>query len=453
MSLSRADCTDPSMRRLLPCSIYGRAVVFSNSGNPTIVRGHEFPCPVRPMSRVRTTFAALSHSNYRLWFFGQMTSLFGTWMQSTAQGYLVYELTRSSAWLGYTGFASGIGMWIFTLYGGVIADRVPRRSLLVVTQLAAMILAFVLAALAFTGRTAPWHIIVLAFLLGVVNAFDVPARHSFVVELVGREDLTNAIALNSMMFNAAVAVGPAIGGQAYALLGPGWCFTINGASFIAVIGALLAMRIAPFRAPAVRASALADIRAGARVVLRTPGILALVLLVGSTSMFGMSYATLMPAWAVRVLGGDARTNGLLQSARGLGAFAAALGIASLGRFRWRGKLLFAGSLLFPAMLVGLSFTRALPLSLAVLLLVGGANIMIYSLANSLVQSWTPDEVRGRVMSIYNLSVMGFIPLGALFSGAIAQKGGEPLAILIGAGGSLACAVAIRLAVPSLRKAE
>ena len=160
------------------------------------------------MSRVRTTFAALSHSNYRLWFFGQMTSLFGTWMQSTAQGYLVYELTRSSAWLGYTGFASGIGMWIFTLYGGVIADRVPRRSLLVVTQLAAMILAFVLAALAFTGRTAPWHIIVLAFLLGVVNAFDVPARHSFVVELVGREDLTNAIALNSMMFNAAVAVGP-----------------------------------------------------------------------------------------------------------------------------------------------------------------------------------------------------------------------------------------------------
>lgn len=405
------------------------------------------------MSRAGTTFAAFSHPNYRLWFFGQMTSLFGTWMQSTAQGYLVFELTRSSAWLGYTGFASGLGMWLFTLYGGVVADRVPRRSLLVVTQAASMVLALILSALAFTRAVAPWHILVLAFLLGVVNAFDVPARHSFVVEMVGREDMTNAIALNSMMFNAAVAVGPAVGGQAYALLGPGWCFTINGASFLAVIGALLAMRLAPVPRPAARASALADIRAGARVVVRTPGILALVALVASVSLFGYSYATLMPAWAVRVLGGDARTNGLLQSARGVGAFCGALAIASLGRFRWRGRLLAAGSFLFPVMLVAFSFTRSLALSLGVLLLVGAANITINSLANSLVQSWTPDEVRGRVMSIYNLSFMGFMPIGSLVAGSIAQRVGEPVAILVGAGGSLACAAAIRFAVPSLRKAE
>jgi predicted MFS family arabinose efflux permease len=171
------------------------------------------------------------------------------------------------------------------------------------------------------------------------------------------------------------------------------------------------------------------------------------------SLFGYSYATLMPAWAVRVLGGDARTNGLLQSARGIGAFCGALGIASLGRFRWRGRLLAAGSFLFPLMLLAFSFTRALWLSLAVLLFVGAANIMINSLANSLVQSWTPDEVRGRVMSIYNLSFMGFMPVGSLLAGFIAQRGGEPLAILVGAGGSLACAAAIRFAVPSLRKAE
>jgi MFS family permease len=404
------------------------------------------------MSATRTTFAALSHRNYRLWFFGQMVSLFGTWMQSTAQGYLMYELTRSAAWLGYTGFASGLGMWLFTLYGGVVADRVPRRTLLVVTQVLSLGLALVLSTLAFTRLVAPGHLLALAFMLGVVNAFDVPARHSFVVEMVGPSDLTNAIALNSMMFNAAVTVGPALGGLAYAAMGPGWCFALNAVSFLAVIGALRSMRLPPFRPPARGASVLSEIRAGARVVVRTPGILSLVVLAGSVSMFGMGYTTLMPAWAVRVMGGDARTNGLLQSARGLGAFSAALGIASLGRFNRRGRLLTAGTLAFPLLLAGFSFTRALPASLAVLLAVGAANITINSLANSLVQSWTPDEVRGRVMSIYNLFFMGFMPLGSLLAGAIAERAGAPLAVLVGAGGTLACAAAIAIAVPSLRKA-
>ncbi len=407
----------------------------------------------RTMTRARGAFAALSYPNYRLWFFGQMTSLFGTWMQSTAQGYLVFELTRSPAYLGYVSFASGAAMWVFTLYGGVIADRVPRRSLLVVTQGLSMALAFILSALTFTGVVAPWHIVVLAFSLGVVNAFDVPARQSFVIEMVGREDLTNAIALNSTMFNAAVAAGPAVGGITYALFGPGWCFAVNGVSFVAVIAALLSMRLAPSASPSRRSSAFADIREGLKAVRSDRAILALVVLVGAASMFGMSYVTLMPAWAVRVLNGDARTNGLLQSARGLGALAAALGIASLGRFRFRGGLLTAGSILFPVMLVAFSFTRALPVSLAALLLVGAANITINSLANSLVQTRTPDELRGRVMSIYNLFFMGLLPIGALLAGAIAEKGGAPLAVLVGAGGTLACATAIGIAVPSLRKAE
>ncbi|MBE3135404.1 MAG: MFS transporter, partial [Acidobacteria bacterium] len=302
----------------------------------------------RTMNNARGTFAALSYPSYRLWFFGQMTSLFGTWMQSAAQGYLVYELTHSAAYLGYVSFASGIAMWVFTLYGGVVADRVPRRSLLVVTQGLSMLLALVLSALTFTRVVAPWHILGLAFLLGAVNAFDVPARQSFVIEMVGRDDLTNAIALNSMMFNAAVVAGPAIGGVTYALFGPGWCFAINGVSFVAVIAALLAMRLAPLAQPVRRSSALSEIREGLRVVAGDRGILALVALMGALSLFGMSYVTLMPAWAVRVLHGDARTNGFLQSARGLGALAAAFGIASLGRFRFRGRLLAAGSILFPA---------------------------------------------------------------------------------------------------------
>jgi len=294
---------------------------------------------------------------------------------------------------------------------------------------------------------------VLAFSLGVVNAFDVPARQSFVIEMVGREDLTNAIALNATMFNAAVAAGPAIGGLTYALFGPGWCFAINGISFIAAIAALLSMRLAPSLSPSRRSSALAEIREGLRAVRNDRAILALVVLVGAASMFGMSSITLMPAWAVRVLNGDARTNGLLQSARGLGALAAALGIASLGRFRFRGLLLTAGSILFPTMLAVFSFTRALPASLTVLLLVGAANITINSLANSLVQTRTPDKLRGRVMSIYNLFFMGLLPVGALLAGTIAEKGGAPLAVLVGAGGTLACATAIGIAVPSLRKAE
>jgi MFS family permease len=407
----------------------------------------------RMIGSARGAFASFSYSNYRLWFFGQMTSLFGTWMQSTAQGYLVYELTHSAAYLGYVGFASGLAMWVFTLYGGVVADRVPRRSLLVATQGFSMLLALALSALTFTRVVAPWHILGLAFLLGVVNAFDVPARQSFVIEMVGRDDLTNAIALNSMMFNAAVAAGPAIGGVTYALFGPGWCFVINGVSFVAVIAALLAMRLAPLAPPPRRSSALSEIREGLRAVTGDRGILALVALVGALSLFGMCYVTLMPAWAVLVIHGDARTNGFLQSARGLGALAAALGIASLGRFRFRGRLLTAGSILFPAMLVLFSFTRTLQVSLLALLLVGATNISINSLTNSLVQTRTPNAVRGRVMSIYNLFFMGLLPIGSLLAGAIAEKGGAPLAVQVGAGGTLACAVAIQIAAPSLRKAE
>src|SRR5689334_14876397 len=221
----------------------------------------------RPRPSVQQTFAALKYRNYRLWFNGQLVSLFGTWMQATAQGYLVFQLTQSPAYLGYVGFAAGVPAWVFTLYGGVIADRMSRRTLMLITQTAMMLLAFVLAGLVFAGVAQPWQIIALAFLLGVANAFDGPARLAFVVELVEREDLTNAIALNATMFNLASATGPAMAGLAYALVGPGWCFMLNGLSFLAVIWALLRMRLEPRPPKARRGSTWADLGEGLRYIL------------------------------------------------------------------------------------------------------------------------------------------------------------------------------------------
>ncbi|MGA2643043.1 MAG: MFS transporter [Spirochaetia bacterium] len=407
-----------------------------------------------PAARGRTgTFAALAYPNYRLWFFGQMTSLFGTWMQSTAQGYLVYELTRSEAYLGYVGFASGIAAWIFLLYGGAIADRVPRRSLLVITQSLSMILALVLAGLTFLHVVAPWHIIVLAFSLGVVNAFDAPSRQSFVLEMVDRRVLTNAIALNSTMFNMAMVVGPSVGGLAYAFFGPGWCFVINGLSFVAVIAALLAMKLAPWHPPERTGSTLAEIRAGLRAVASDRRILGVICLLGAVSLFGMSFVTLIPAWAVNILKGDARTNGFLQSARGIGALAAALGIATLSPRRSRGAVMMSAAFVLPILLILFSLTRSLPLSLAVLLTVGAANIVVNNLANSLVQSLTPDHLRGRVMGVYMLTFFGFAPVGALLAGGAATAVGVPLTVELGAAGTLACAAVLALAIPSLRRLE
>lgn len=409
--------------------------------------------PARPRLSVRQTFAALQHRNYSLWFRGQLISLMGTWMQQTAQGYLVYELTRSPVYLGYVGFAAGVPAWLFTLYGGVIADRVSKRKLLLMTQTSMMILAFILAALVFSGLVQPWHIVGLAFLLGIANAFDAPARLAIVSEMVSREDLTNAIALNATMFNTATAIGPAVAGLTYALVGPAWCFTLNGLSFIAVIVALLMIKIAPRAAAPRRASAWADLQEGLRYIIRTPAIRTLIGLVGVTSLFGVSSATLFPAWAVNVLGGDATTTGLLQSARGVGALISALTIASLGRFTFKGKLLTLGSLTFPLLLILFSMIRWLPLSLLILVPSGMAIILIMNLANALVQMLAPDALRGRVMSVYSLTFFGLMPMGALWAGAVAEVAGEPAAIILGAAISLAFGLVLWVFAPWLRKLE
>ncbi len=382
-----------------------------------------------------------------------MTSLFGTWMQSTAQGYLVYELTKSERYLGYVGFSSGIAAWIFLLYGGAVADRIPRRNLLVVTQSLSMLLAFILAALTFLRVVAPWHIIVLAFSLGVVNAFDAPARQSFVVDMVDKPVLTNAIALNSTMFNTAMVVGPSAGGLAYAYFGPGWCFVINGLSFVAVIASLVAMKL-PAWTPHPRVdNTLAEIREGLRAVGRDRRILGIICLLGAASLFGMCFVTLIPAWAVDILKGDARTNGFLQSARGIGALAAALGIATFAPRRWRGRVMLGATFVLSILLMLFSQAATLALSLAALLLVGAANIVSNNLANSLVQTLTPDRLRGRVMGVYMLTFFGFMPLGALLGGTAAAAVGVRLTVALGGALTLACVTALAFAIPSLRRLQ
>ncbi len=406
-----------------------------------------------PRPITKEAFASFGHRNYRLWFAGQAASLVGTWMQFTAQGFLVFQLTHSPAFLGYVGFASGAPVWMFTLFGGVISDRVPLRNLLLITQATMMILAFILAALAFFGRIQPWHIVVLAFGLGVANAFDAPARQAFTVELVEREDLGNAIALNSTMFNLGAAIGPAVAGVVYAAFGPGWCFTINSLSFIPVLSALLMMRLKAQPPRKHAAAALDDLKDGLRYVVSHPTIRVLIAVTMVTTVFGMSFATLLPAWSVKILGGDSTTNGFLQSARGVGSLVGTLMIASLAHFKVKGKLLMLGSLVFPVLLLVWSAMRWLPLSLVVLFGVGWGTMLVLNPSNILGQLLVPDHLRGRVMSIYALSFFGMFPLGALLSGTVAEAIGEPATVALGASVALAFGALLWLRAPQLRTLE
>ena len=405
----------------------------------------------RTSTGVHNTFVSLNYRNYRLWFIGQLVSLAGTWMQTTAQGYLVYELTKSPAFLGYVGFAAGLPAWVFTLYGGVVADRFSRRNLLVIAQSAMMVLAFVLAWLVYTGQVQPWHIIAIALASGVANAFDAPARQAFVVDLVDRRDLTNAIALNSTMFNAAAVIGPALAGVVYALYGPVWCFTINGLSYIAVIVALLLMKLGPTVVRPNRTSTGSQLKEGVRYTASQGLIRTLILNMGVISLFGMSLMTLLPAWSVDVLGGDVRTNGLLLSARGLGALSGALMVAALGRRPVRGKLWTIGSFVMPLSLMVFTGVRWLPLALVLLIPIGWGFMVEANTSNALIQTNVPDELRGRVMSLFTLTFFGGMPLGALLAGFMAVRVGEPATLFISATIVLAASVLIWFRLPYIRK--
>ena len=397
------------------------------------------------------TFASLKHPNFRLWFSGQVVSLIGTWMQATAQGYLVYELTSSPIMLGIVGFANGIPVWLFSLYAGLIADRISRKKLIMITQGSMMILAFILAILTFTDTIQAWHIVIMALLLGTANAFDAPARQSFVVEMVPREDLTNAIALNSSVFNLGTIIGPSVAGLVYAWLGPAWCFTINGISFIAVLIALARMRIAP-RTPVltVERSIKRDLTEGLRYAFGDQNIRVLLIMLTASAVFGFGLLNLMPAWATHVLGGDVRTNGLLLSARGVGSLIAALMIAYLGARIVRGKLWTLGSIVLPLALAAFALFRTLPVSLLMLVVMGWSLMSVVNLTNALIQTHIPDELRGRVMSVYILLFQGGFPIGALVAGYLADITSEALTVFIFACLILVVAVVIQLLQPSIR---
>ena len=339
------------------------------------------------------------------------------------------------------------------LYGGVIADRIPRRRMLLITQTTMMILAFILAALTFSGRIQAWHIIILALCLGTSNAFDAPARQAFVTELVDREDLSNAIALNSTMFNTATVLGPALAGITYAAFGPQWCFTINALSFIAVILALSFMHLKPFQVPPTQNPILVDLKNGFRYIIHQPEIRVIILNLGMVSLMGMGFVTLMPAWSVKILSGNAATNGYLFSARGFGALSGALMIASLGRISFKGKLLTIGSFSMPIFLLLFSFSRWLPISIITLMGVGWGFMVIANMSNTLVQTNITDDLRGRVMGIYTLTFFGLMPIGSLINGAIATRIGPPLTVQLNTLILLAFATLILLRFPSLRKLE
>ncbi|MCX6029976.1 MAG: MFS transporter [Chloroflexi bacterium] len=407
-----------------------------------------------PGFRMPSTFTALRYPNYRRWFIGQALSLMGTWMQSVAQGWLVYALTGSKLALGLISFAGSIPTLFLMLPAGVVADRVSRRKLMMVTQTSMMLFAFALAALAAANVLQVWHIAVLAFLGGVANSFDAPARLALAVEMVeDRRDLQNAIALNSTMFNLARIVGPAIGGVVLAGLGATWCFALNGLSFVAVLIALFGMRLNDTMRPAGKEPMGQQIKIGLRYVWDHRAVRTLMFLVGMTSLFGFSYSVLMPAYAVDILNvGEAGLGGL-NAAVGIGALAGSLVVASLTRSRRKGIQLTIGSLLFPAAVIVFAFSRSFSVSLAFLAVIGFAFISQNATSNTLIQAIVPDELRGRVMSVYSFMFFGAAPFGALLVGALAQALGPTMAVAICAAITLVAALLVFLGVPEVRRLE
>jgi MFS family permease len=396
------------------------------------------------------TLRALRHRNFQLFFSGQLISLIGTWMQTVAQAWLVYRLTKSPLLLGSVGFASQFPVFLVAPLGGITADRINRQRLIIATQTAALILAGILAWLTLSGRVHVWHIFALAALLGVVNAFDIPGRQSFLIDMVGKEDLMNAIALNSSMFNGARIIGPAIAGILVAKIGEGWCFAANSISYIAVIVGLLLMHV--HCAPrASKQSPIEDIIEGFRWVNHTRVIRALLLLLGLVSLVGMPYTVLMPIFADRILHGGARGLGILMGATGMGALFGALTLAAkTGGVKGLGRWVAISCMSLGISLFCFSFSTSLRLSVALLLPVGYSMMLQMACSNTLIQTMVPDQLRGRVMSVYSMMFMGMAPFGAFFGGALAHRIGAPITVAIGGVACVIGAIWFGRALPELR---
>jgi MFS family permease len=371
-------------------------------------------------------------------------------MQNVAQSWLVYKLTGSSLLLGAVGFSSQIPIFLLSPIAGAIVDRRHRHRLVIMTQTVSMILAFILAAITLLGVVKVWHIFVLSALLGFVNAFDIPARQAFLVEMVGREDLMNAIALNSSMFNGARVVGPAIAGILVASIGEGWCFFANAVSYIAVIVGLKMMKVPRREAPPRETSAWLDIKEGFHWVLTTKPIFALLLLVGLVSLVGMPYAVLMPVFADRILHSGARGLGILMGFSGAGALIGALTLAAKSGLKGLGTWVAACSASFGVSLMLFGRSKMFWVSAAMLIPVGLFMMVQMASTNTLIQAMVPDRLRGRVMSVYSMMMMGMAPLGALLAGALSDRIGAPMTVEIGGVCSILGAIWFGSKLPMIR---
>ena len=393
---------------------------------------------------------AFRHRNYRLFFSGQLISLTGTWMQSVAESWLVFRLTGSSALLGLSAFASQFPVLLFASVGGIVADRSNRHRILIATQSASMLLPLILAVLTLTDHVRVWHVFVLASCLGVVNAFDIPARQAFLMDMVGREDLVNAIALNSSMVNGARVVGPSVAGLLVGAVGEGWCFLLNALSYIAVIAGLLLMRIDRRRARPIESSPWQDTVEGFAFVARTAPVRALLLLLGAVSFAGMPYAVLMPVFDETILHGGPEGLGVLMGCSGLGALAGALTLATRHGVRGLGRWVAVAATSFGISLILFSMSRTFWLSALLLVPVGASMMVQMAASNTLIQSMSPDALRGRVMAVYSMMFMGMAPFGALWSGAVAERIGAPATVDVGGVVCLIAAAVFGFRLPTLR---
>ncbi len=396
---------------------------------------------------LRQTFRALRYRNFRLFTAGQIISLIGTWMEQTAMGWLVYQLTNSTFLLGVVTAAGTAPMLLFSMWGGVLADRLPKRWILVATQIAAMIFAFTLATLVWLGHVRPWQIVLVAALNGVAMGFDMPARQSFVMEMTSREDLMNAISLNSSVFNCARLIGPALAGYTLARSGAATCLFLNGASFIAAIVALILMRF-PAHAPAPETGdGSGRVREALLYVRHHPRVLTIMSLFAVVGVFGWSYSVLLPAYTRDVLGLGADGFGALLSAAGFGALAGALTVASVGHKFTSRALALNGVWFFSAMLLIFSVARNLPVALVAQALTAFGMMLFFSTSNTTLQQIVPDEMRGRVMGIWSLIFGAMIPIGSIEAGLLARGIGIRWTIALGAvicgGGALVTLVVVK----------
>jgi MFS family permease len=389
----------------------------------------------------------LRHRNLRLFFAGQCVSLIGTWMQSMAQGWLVWRLTHSPEMLGLVGFLSQVPMFFFGVLAGAMADRFPRRTVVLVTQVNALVQATLLAALTFSGLVRPWHILVLASMLGLGNAFEMAARHSLLGDIAG-EDMPNAVALNSSVVNGARIVGPALAGALVALWGEAWCFALNAVSFLGTIRALMVMELPPPRPLAGRVR----LTGGLAYAARTPYIRSLLLTLAASAFFGLSYTSLLPIFASEVLGGGAGLFGTLQACAGVGAFAAGVSLlVRRGGLRGLGRRVAVGVSALGLGLLVASLSRVPALTGASLVVVGFGFITQTAGSMTLLQGLTPVELRGRVIGIFSTLFVGMTPFGALLGGLVARRLGAPATLLAGSSAVLVASAVLHVRLPALTR--